>query len=136
MTESIERRSQPRSEVSCLVHVRRPKIVPVRFDPAFTARNSSLDSLYFIAESPTFAQKMRLCLTFPFNADPEAIHRECLVEVVRTDALRRGGFGVAARLLDNLRTRFRLHDGLIVPESAFWKQSWPHVAPRFINLYA
>ena len=136
MMESIERRSQPRSDVSCLVHVRRPEIVLARSQRPFAAMNSSPDSLYFIAENQAFEQKMYLCLTFPFNADPSAIHRECLVEVVRTDALVRGRFGVAARLLDNIRTRFRLHEGLIVLDAAFSKQSWPHVTPRYINLYA
>lgn len=134
--ESIERRSRPRTDVSSLVHVRRPSIALAGFDRPFAAKNSSLDSLYFIADDRTFAQKMRLCLTFPFNPDPSAIHRECLLEVVRTDSLIRGRLGVAARLLDNIRTRFRLHDGLIVLESAFWKQSWPHVTPNYINLYA
>lgn len=134
--QSIERRSQPRSDVSCLVHVRRPEITLARFDAGFAAKNSSPDSLYFIAENQNFAEKMQLCLTFPFIADQTAVHRECLVEVVRTDALFPGRFGVAARLLDNLRTRFRLQDGLIVPEGAFWKQSWPNVSPCFINLYA
>jgi hypothetical protein len=134
--QSIERRSQPRSEVSCLVHVRRPEIILAGSNESFAAQNLASDSLYFTAKDGTFENKMQLLLTFPFNPDPTSVQRECLVEVVRTDSLFRGRLGVAARLLDNIRTRFRLHDGLIIPESAFWKQSWPHVSARYVNLYA
>jgi hypothetical protein len=134
--QSIERRSRPRNEVSCLVKVRQPGLALTPVELAFMARNTSPDSLYFIAENHDFPEKMNLCLTFPFNPDPSAVHRDCMVEVVRADRLARGRFGVAARLLDNIRTRFRLLDGLIVPESTFLNQSWSHLTPQLVNIYA
>ena len=96
--QSAERRSQPRSDVSCLVHVRRPEIVLAGSNASFAARNLSPDSLYFVAEDDTFNDKMHLLLTFPFIPDASAVQRECLVEIVRTDSLFRGRLGVAARL--------------------------------------
>lgn len=132
---SIERRNRPRTDASCLVQVRRPDVL-ANFGKLCAAQNSSLDSLYFVAEKQIVRQSMRLLLSFRPSLGGLADQRECLVEVVRTDERFQGQVGIAARLVDNLRLRFRLLDGLIVPESGLWAPSHPHLEGRFLNLYA
>lgn len=135
MMNAIELRRCPRSNASCLVQVWRPE-VSENLERVCAEENSLLDSLYFVTEKYVVRQNTCLLIRFRTNSGRLVNHDECLVEVVRTDSLFRGRVGVAAGLLDDFRFRFRLQDGLIVPETGFWRPSWPHVEPVWINVYA
>jgi hypothetical protein len=96
-------------------------------------RNSSSDSIYFfLMERLIIRQSMQLIVSFPKVIDPSAVPYEWPVEILRHDSLP-GRFGVAAKLLHNLRLRLR--DGLIVPETGFWSR-WPLVSAAQLNAYA
>ena len=134
MTQAIQRRSSHRDPLSAIVRVRPSQTGLVIPETVCTTENASQQGVYFVAEKHAISQRVRVFLSFPNNFDPTSIFREYLAEVVRLDSLPQGRFGVAAKLLHSVQLRLR--EGLIVPETGFWK-SWPPIdeASR-LSLYA
>jgi PilZ domain-containing protein len=130
---SIQRRSGPRDQLCCLIRVRPSDPSPAAIERMAATENVSSHGIYFVTEGYTFQKRTQLLVGFAQTLDRSAAPSVFQAEVVRLDSLRRGRYGVAAILLENIR--FRLRQGLIVPETGFWKQ-WPPVAPGHINLYA
>jgi hypothetical protein len=133
VNQSIERRSSPRDNLPGLVRVRESHVALAGIGTVCVTENISSQGIYFIAENDSFRQRTHLLLSFPHDLDGSKIFRECLAEVVRLDSFFPGRCGVGARLPQSIHLVLR--DGLIVPETGFWKQ-WPPATPGLIHLYA
>ena len=94
--------------------------------------NFSLDSVYLLVEQVTILRRTRFYVSFPNQFESAALCPEFMVEVVRHQSHFRGGFGVAAKLVENIQ--LRLCDGLLVPQDRFWKR-WPLIVPTRLNVY-
>ena len=133
MTQAIQRRLSNRDKVSSLVRVRPSDTQLLLPEAICTTENSSRQGLYFVVEKYAIRQRVQLFLSFPNKFDPTAMFREYLAEVVRVDSLSDTRFGIAIRLLHDIQLRLR--DGLIVPETGFWR-SWPPVEAGTFSVFA
>ena len=135
MITAIERRSSPRTQIEVLAPLRvwpaQLSSGPIEILGGLT--NFSPNSLYFSMERFSIRKSTQLVLRLANQFGSSAVQREFMVEVVREEALERGRFGIAAKLLHNIQLKLR--DGLLLPESGNWSQ-FPLIAPVSLNVYA
>jgi hypothetical protein len=72
------------------------------FDDIRGTMSVSRSGAYFQTSERTYEVGMRLFVTMPFTADPTAMNREYLAEVVRMESLTNGLTGVGVKLLMEL----------------------------------
>ena len=72
------------------------------FDEILPTMNASRDSVYFASKNETYAEGMRVFITYPYSDSPGSINREYLGEVIRIDELGHGRRGIAVQLLMSL----------------------------------
>ena len=97
--DPLQRRSNPRNRFYCFARFRPLHMDVGGIEWLCVTRDFSRDGLYFLALEPAICVKMHLLLRFPYLADSGAVHRECLVEVVRMRALFPGRCGVGVKLI-------------------------------------
>jgi hypothetical protein len=99
MLDPVQRRSNPRNRFNCFARFRALDAGPESFERLCVTQDFSHDGLYFLALDQAVSLKMKLLLRFPYLRDPNAAHRECIVEVVRTNSLYPGRCGVGVKLI-------------------------------------
>jgi hypothetical protein len=99
MTNPIQRRSHPRNRFHCFARYRLLDAAPGDLGLLCITKDFSHDGLYFLALNNLIRLRMQLFLKFPYLTDSGPVDRECLVEVVRTQDLYPGRFGVGVRLI-------------------------------------
>jgi hypothetical protein len=116
MTEPLQRRSQPRNGFSCFARFRMLGEATEGFERLCVTRDFSSHGIYFLALNHQVPLKTRLLLRFPYLADSREVHRECVVEVVRTQLLFPGRCGVGATLISPTN-RENLRDAALLPST-------------------
>jgi len=73
------------------------------FDDIRTTVSVSRTGIYFHSSETGYEVGMRLFVSLPYSKQPTALVREYLAEVVRRDSLPNGLFGIAFKILMELR---------------------------------
>ena len=94
-----ERRRKGRLKLPQTVRVRPSDPRLLDFDEILPTLNTSRDSVYFASKNVSYAQGMRLFVTYPYTDGPGSLNREYLAKVVRVDDLGNGRRGVAVEIL-------------------------------------
>ncbi len=115
MSPADHRRSHPRRSFLCFARYQMLNAASTEADLLCITKDFSHDGLYFLALNNLIRLRMQLLLKFPYLTDAGRVDRICLVEVVRTQDLFPGRFGVGVRLL-SLHTPMDLRNGLVLPE--------------------
>ena len=99
-----ERRRKVRHKLSQTVRVRPSDAQRHDFDEILPTINASRDSVYFASQNDSYAEGMRLFVTYPYSTTPGSINRDFLGRVVRIDDLGRGRRGIAVEILMPIHT--------------------------------
>ncbi len=94
-----ERRRMGRLKLPLVVRVRPSDPRCHDFDEILPTMNTSRDSAYFVSKNQSYAEGMRVFITFPYSDAPGSINRESLGKVVRIDKLGHGRRGIAVEIL-------------------------------------
>ncbi len=104
---------KPQARSRELRRLRRTKLpVPVRLRPEdprlgeeiTTARNNSLDGVYFTTRRNVYYPGLRIRMAYPYYASSSGIHPECSAHVVRVERLSDSEWGVALKVTFRLGT--------------------------------
>ncbi len=94
-----ERRGKARLKLPQVVRVRPSDPRRHEFDEILPTTNISRDSVYFASKNGSYAEGMRLFVTYPYSDAPGALNREYVGKVLRIDDLGHGRRGIAVQLL-------------------------------------
>ena len=94
-----ERRRKARLKLRQVVRVRPSDAHCQDFDEILPTLNTSRDSVYFISKNVSYAEGMRLFITYPYSDAPGSLNRESLGRVVRIEELGQGRRGIAVEVL-------------------------------------
>jgi len=94
-----ERRGKARLKLPQVVRVRPSDPRRHEFDEILPTTNISRDSVYFASKNGSYAEGMRLFITYPYSDAPGALNREYVGKVLRIDDLGHGRRGIAVQLL-------------------------------------
>ena len=136
MSGSSERRSNPRSKVSCFALCRQPDAPAPGQESLCVIQDFSHDGIHFLflGDDDQLRQNKRLMLRFPYMEQSPTKDREFLVDVMRVNPAFHGRCGVGAKLV--LQVPMQLHEGLLVPKAAFLGYVAQDVDLQNIDLYA
>lgn len=98
MTYKPERRRRARLKLPQVVRVR-PSDAHLHFDEILPTLNATRDSVYFASKNVSYAEGMRVFITYPYSDRPGALNRESLGQVLRVDDLGQGRRGIAVAIL-------------------------------------
>ena len=122
MTNPVQRGRHPRNSFHCFARYSLLDATPGDLDLLCITKDFSHDGLYFLALNNRIRLRMQLFLKFPYLTDGGKIDREYLVEVVRTQDLFPGRFGVGVRLI-GCRGLGKFENGLVVPDTNLSKNT-------------
>ena len=131
MPNPVQRRSHPRNSFHCFARYRLLDTAPGDLDLLCITQDFSHDGLYFLALNNLIRLRMQLLLKFPYLTDVAKKDRECLVEVVRTQDLFPGRFGVGVRLI-GYRDAGKIENGLVVPDANLSKNTYTYPIDIYI----
>jgi hypothetical protein len=94
-----ERRRKVRLKLRQVVRVRPSDARGHDFDEILPTLNTSRDSVYFVSKNASYAEGMRVFITFPYSDAPGSLNRESLGRVVRIEELGQGRRGIAVEVL-------------------------------------
>lgn len=98
-----ERRGCRRCKITQLMRVRPSDPERDPFDDIRTTVSVSRTGVYFHSSETGYEVGMRLFVSLPYSKQPTALVREYLAEVVRCESLPNGLFGIAFKILMELR---------------------------------
>ena len=93
-----ERRRRARLKLPQVVRVR-PSDAHFHFDEILPTLNATRDSVYFASKNASYAEGMRVFITYPYSDGPGSLNRESLGQVLRVDDLGQGRRGIAIQIL-------------------------------------
>jgi hypothetical protein len=70
-----------------------------------TTKNVSREGIYFVSQNASYREGMRVFVGLPHHSPEEPQDREYLGQVVRTEKLADGQWGVAVQLLSEVRSK-------------------------------
>jgi hypothetical protein len=70
-----------------------------------TTKNVSREGIYFVSQIASYREGMRVFVGLPHHSPEEPQDREYLGQVVRTEKLADGQWGVAVQLLSEVRSK-------------------------------
>ena len=100
--------AKPQATSRELRRLRRTRLpVPVRLRPEdprigeeiSTARNNSLDGVYFTTPRNVYYPGLRIRMAYPYYASSSGIHPECTAHVIRVEKLSDSEWGVALKVI-------------------------------------
>lgn len=94
-----ERRRKVRLKLPQVVRVRPSDLSRHNFDEILPTLNAARDSVYFVSKNNSYAEGMRVFITFPYSDAPGSLNRESLGRVVRIEELGQGRRGIAVEIL-------------------------------------
>jgi hypothetical protein len=94
-----EKRLRFRTKLPWLARVRSSVPVESDCDEVIATSNSCREGCYFATAARRFFPHSRLFVTFPYSAEPGALNRDYLAEIVRVDSLPGGRTGIAVHFL-------------------------------------
>jgi hypothetical protein len=71
-------------------------------DEVIATINSCREGCYFATADSRYGAHARLFVTFPYSAEPGALNRDYLAEIVRVDNLPSGRTGIAVHFLSTI----------------------------------
>jgi hypothetical protein len=117
-----ERRRKARVSLSCFILVRPFEPEPEYFESIILTDESCRDGLSFRTDNGGYRQRMRLLITFPYSHCTNAINREYIAEVVRTEALQDNRYSVAVRFLTT--AKLSIPPISMLQSSNIWNLLW------------
>src|SRR2546428_13449450 len=81
-----ERRRKVRLKLRQVVRLR-PSDAHLTFDEILPTLNTARDSAYFISKNTSYAEAMRVLITYPYSDAPASLNRESLGSRLRIDEL-------------------------------------------------
>jgi len=96
---STERRGSRRCRITQLMRIRPSDPNRGAFEDMRGTVSVSRSGVYFRSNETGYEVGMRLFVTMPYSRDPAALNREFLAQVVRTEALPTGMFGIGFKIL-------------------------------------
>lgn len=117
-----ERRRKARAKLSCFILVRPLEPEPEYFESIILTDNSCRDGIFFRTDNALYCERMRLLVTFPYSLHPGAINRDYIAEVVRREALGRGRYSVAVRILT--AAKLSIPPASMLRSSNVWNALW------------
>src|SRR5258708_25307419 len=94
-----ERRGSRRCRITQLMRIRPSDPSKDHFEDMRGSVSVSRSGVFFQSSEAGYEVCMRLFVTMPYSRDPASIAREYLAEVVRSDVLPTGMFGIWVRIL-------------------------------------
>lgn len=98
-----ERRGCRRCKITQLMRIRPSDPERDPFDDIRSTESVSRTGVYFHSSEAGYEVGMRLFVSLPYSKQPTALVREYLAEVVRREDLPNGLFGIAFKILMELR---------------------------------
>jgi hypothetical protein len=97
-----QRRSR-RAKIVKPVRVRPSEPHDEHFEDVPISVNASKEGIYFTSRRKAYYKGMRVFVTFPYSSPHDPMNCEYVAEVVRTEELPNGKFGVAVHLLMTMK---------------------------------
>ena len=97
-----EKRGRFRAKLPLLARVRSSLPMDAACDEVIATSNSCREGCYFASADSRFIPHSRLFVTFPYSAEPGALNRDYLAEIVRVDNLPGGRTGIAVHFVSSL----------------------------------